>query len=276
MINQYHYIVSSLPDLSFRNLGKVPALSEFLDFCTEMLSPSDLAEVRKVFIFNDATNIIALRAGKAEFVQPSFLDWEQLQQSFVNPPESMAFLAEFLDLQQQEKRAFPSLVELDELITLLYQNLDTLSENAFLRRYFLLVLDLKNTALHASLKHLGLNSDHALIPIGEAHERIVKSLPPDSGHIPMLEKLFELIALGDLHGSEQVLEDIQWLWLEEETANAPFSLEAIMSYAIRLMAVERWQSLTPAKGRQVLDQLSETIKNGVQFSDEFLKTEDRK
>lgn len=271
-MQDYYYLISSLHDPELDSQKKLYSLEEFISFCEEQLKPQDFEDLKKVFIFNDLMNIIKVKDYDSAFNTPSYYAKETFFNNMADYSQFFPFIEIFLENKKNEKRNFPDLTDTDELITLFYENIDSLTKNKFLKKYFQFELDLKNISNSISLKKLGISAENALIPSGEAYDRLVKSMPLDHGLIPMLEKLTESLNTSDLTGTEKLIDEIKWLWLDEELSYNYFSFNYIISYAVKLASVERWKRLTEESGKEVLDGLINKIKSGIKFSEEFLKT----
>ncbi len=275
-MREYYYLISSLYDPELDSQKKLYSLEEFISFCEEELHPVDYEDLKKVFIFNDIMNIINVKNEDSFYRTPSFYDKETFFGNLSDYSQFFPFIEIFLENKKNDKKINSHLIAVDELITLFYENIDSLTKNKFLKKYFEFELDLKNISNSISLKKLGISTENAFIPSGEAYERLVKSIPLDHGLVPMLEKLTESLNSDDLTASEILIENIKWLWLDEEIAQDYFSFKYVIGYAIKLTGVERWSKLTEETGKLVLEGLINKIKSGIKFSDEFLKTGGKK
>lgn len=271
-MREYYYLISSLPDPELDSQKKNISMSEFVSFCEEQLHRDDLENLKKVFIFNDIINAVKVKNEDSPFKSPSYYDKETFLENMSDYGSFFPFIEHFFENRKNDKRDYPELLELDELITLMYENIDTLTNNNFLKDYFLFELNLRNIVNSLSLKKLGFSVEDSLIPYGDAYERLSKSLNPDSGIIPLLDRLVESVNGDDLVGTEKLIDEIRWYKLDEDIAHEYFSFKYIIGYAVKLSTIEKWEKLTDETGKSVLDGLINKIKSGIVFSEEFLKT----
>ena len=183
----------------------------------------------------------------------------------------LVFLADYFYNKKKDKRLYPDLMEIDEVVLLFYLNLDDISD-PFVRDYFLFELDLQNITTALSLRKNNINYNNKIIPFGDNYKQIIKSNSPDLGlakEFEGIDKLSDVYKQDDLIKIESTIEDIRWKWLDENTSLDHFSLPVIYSYAVKLNSIERWTNLTDQRGNEVLDRLIEKIKVNVKFSDEL-------
>ena len=268
-MREYYYLISSLPELELDTQKPTYTLKEFIDFCNEQLHEKDSKELGKAFLFNDLINIINQTKDNTSFIEPSFYNKETLEENFKDYSSFFSFIETFLENINNDKREKPELLAIDELITSMYINLDEITNNKFLKDYFLFELDLKNIANSISLKKLGLPFTNAFIPFGDAYERLSKSFPLDNGSIPRLESLVEALQGDNIIAAEKIMDEIRWQYLDEQVGSKYLLFDFIIAYAVKLQAVTRWQSLTDDKGKKVLDGLTDKIKSGIHSQKNF-------
>ena len=272
-MKEYFYLISSLEDLELDSQKKLPSLYDFLEFCESQLTTKEFAELKKVFVFNDILNAVKItdESKVSNYKAPSFYSEETYLENLKDTELFFPFIATFLHNKKNGKREYTNLIESDELITLFYENLDTLSSNKFLKSYFLFELDLKNAVTFISMKKMNQEFNNYLIPFGDAYERLIKTLSAEN-LFPNIELLIESLAGSDIIATEKLMDQIRWKWLDNEVGNAYFSFSYILSYAIKLQAIERWHKLTDVSGKEMLDKLVNNIRSNIVFSDEFLKS----
>ena len=273
MQKQYYYLVSSLPELTFDSGKSVLDINEFIRFCSEELDIRDYETLRKVFLFNDIKNAANNSGEGYQFVSPSYYLEEELTENLKDTDSFFVFLAEYFFNKKSEKRLFPELIEIDEIVKLLYQYLDEIS-SGFLKDYFLFELYLQNITAALSLRANDISYSDKIIDADYISEQIKKSSSPDFGiskEVDYLEKLIEIYKSNDLIKIEKAIEDIRWKWLEERVGINYFSLDAILAYAVKLYSAERWQNLSEDKGDATLNSLIDNISSNVAFPEEYLR-----
>lgn len=265
MAKNYYYLVSSLSPLTL-DTGRLPLSSkEFIEFCREELEPSDFYDFLKIYLFNDIRNAIHSDNESYSYIYPSYYTQEEFRENLRDTDSFLTFLSEYFFNKQTEKRINPSLMEIDEVVLLLYQNLEQI-ENDFVKDYYMFELDLQNITTRLSLRMNNLDDVNKIIPFGDKYEMIRKSSAADLGVSEAggyIENLVEAYAEKDLIKIEKKIEEIRWNWLEDRVGYDQFGINNILSYAVRLQSVERWLSLTEEKGEAVLNNIIESIAGSI-------------
>jgi len=273
-MSQYYYLCSSLIDLILDSKTKFFSSKELLDFCEEEMTKKDFEYLKYLYIFNDIKNIINAKEilnDEKKYLYPAYYSLEEFKENLKDPDSFLPFISEFLFNKKNEKRLYPSLLEIDELLTLFYYYLEVIN-NDFIKSYYNFELLLKNLTTAISLRLKNLPYTNKIIPAGDYYEIILKSNSLDFGlgkEFKFIERLLEIFSNDDLIKREKIIEDIRWDYLDEYVGKDFFSTNFIFSYAIKLKSVERWFNLKPEIGLEVLDKLIEQVKNKIVFSDEI-------
>lgn len=268
-MKEYFYLISSLPDLELDSQKKLPSLTEFLDFCESQLSEKEFQELKKVFIFNDILNVVKSDSGESSpYIYPAFYTRENFLENLKDTDEFFPFISTYFSNKKIGKRDYPELQEVDELFTLFYENLETLSKNRFIVDYFRFELDLRNTLTFLNMKKSNMDFKEYLVPFGDSYERLSKTMNIENS-LPDIEVIVESVNEGNIIATELTVDNVRWKWLDNEVGNDYFSLKFIIAYAIKLASVERWRKLTDISGKNMLDKLIDKIKSGIVFSDEI-------
>jgi hypothetical protein len=273
MQRKYYYLIPSLVDIFLDMNKNFTPMKDFFLFCSEEMHENDFEDLKKLFLFNDIRNVINYQ--KADFIyqQPSYYSQDEFNENLKDTDSFLPFIAEYFFNKSREKRTSPELMEIDELVWLLYQYLDDINDT-FLVDYYLFELDLQNITTALSLRKNSLPYLQKIIPFGENYQSILKSNSPDlglSGKIDYLDNLIDLYKGDDLVQIEKEIENIRWKWLDEKVETDFFSKNFIYSYAVKLESVTRWFELDEENGRQMLDKLINEIKKNVFIPDEFLR-----
>lgn len=273
MHKNYYYLISSLEELSLEN-NKLPTSNiELINFCTEELSTVDLTELKKIYLFNDIRNCIYHKDENFTYLLPSYYTEEEFKDNLKDTDTFFIFLAEYFYYKKNEKRLFPELGEIDEIVMLLYKYLNDFTEG-FIKEYFLFELELQNITSALSLRSNDLSFSNKVIPADEIAEKILKSNANDlglSGTVSYIDELVEVYKTNDLIKIEKAIESIRWKWLEEMLGFDYFSNKAVFVYAIKLISIERWANMNDQKGEEILNGLIEKIGDNVKFSEEFAR-----
>jgi hypothetical protein len=266
----YYYLVSSLRELVL-DATTTTTYDDFLNICNEEMSAHDFDELRKTFVFNDIRNAVSQQTGDESFISPSYYDRETFVENLTDTDAFFPFMADWFYNRSQERRVYPDLQDIDELVTMFYENLDDFG-GEFIRDYFSFELDLQNVTTALSLRAGNNPPGNFIIPVGESAASILKSTSPDFGlsvSLPWLESLLDLFESEKTEEIELEIEQIRWDWLDDRISLYTFSAEVVFAYAVKLQSVMRWMDLDPEKGMQVLQTLLTSIENDIQFPEEF-------
>ncbi len=271
-MKEYHYLISSLVDLSL-DTGKLPiAIIQFINFCSEEMDEKDFIDLKKIFIFNDIQNVLFYKDKNINYKTPSFYPEEDFKENLKDTDAFFQFLADFFYNKNNEKREIPELLETDEVFSLLYKNIEEFC-TGFLRDYFIFELDLRNIVTALALRTNNLPITNKIIPYEYISDVIKKSTGPDLGlskHVDYIEELVEIYKSNDLIKIEKTIEYIRWKWLDDRVGINYFSLDFVFSYAVKLNSVERWMGLTDKKGEEKLNNLIDNISMNIKFPEQYL------
>lgn len=256
-----YYLVSSLPELTLDTKKIDITIDEFLTLCNENLTEKEFKEIKKIFIFNDIKNAVFYKEKEFSYYFPSFYTEEEFKDNLKDSDSFYPFLAEYFYNQRTEKRLYPKMLESDELVLLFYQYIDNFVKG-FVKDYFLFELDLQNSVTALYLRANQIQDPNKIIQFTDESVNFIKSNSPDfglSGYLDYITKLVELFKDKDLVKIEKSIEAIKWQWLKENGEKREFSLEFVISYAAKLISVERWRGLTESRGEKVFNDLIDKI-----------------
>lgn len=271
MIRKYYYLSASLPDLFHGRTTGAGSLEEYLRFCSETLHPQDYAALKQLFLLNDVQNAVECTDAEDPFIGPSFYDLRELLAFAEEPSPETPFIGRYLSNRQEEVRLHPEMTELDEAITLFYEDIAQVGD-PFIRSYFLHELDLRNIATALELRANDFSLAHRLIPLGRAYEQLSTSAEDDWGlseEFPFIRTLMPLYEDSDMSARESALEEIRWQWCDEATEDDLFTFHAIVAYGVKLLSVERWSKLDETSGNELFMELLGTVQRSVRFAIEF-------
>lgn len=134
------------------------------------------------------------------------------------------------------------------------------SRNRFVREYYLLDLQVRNEKVRHLNKELGQSSGKGVVipplpenaPIGEE--------PDYEPEGELSDTLRRIYAGEDILEKENSLDRLMWDKIEEITIFDDFSLEAVLAFVAKLHIILRWLNLDPARGRELLRQLTDEVR----------------
>jgi len=266
-VGNYYYLISSLPELILDSGKRVITFKEFIEFCFEQLNEKEFNKLKKIFIFNDIKNSVFHKEKNFKYLVPSFYSEEEFKENLKDTDTFFPFMAEYFYHNKSEKRIYPKMLKIDEIIMLFYQYIDNFP-NDLLKKYFMFELDLCNALTALSLRANQITDPDKIIVYTDESKAFIKSTAIDFGlsqHLEYLNKLLDAYKTGDLIKIEKTVENIKWQWLEENAEELEFSFNFICSYTIKLLSVERWHNLTDKRGEEVLNNIMGNISNSVNF-----------
>lgn len=124
------------------------------------------------------------------------------------------------------------------------------SHNAFIRRYFLYDLYVRN------LKVEYLNRE-----LGRPEKQDVLDLLGEEFEFEDAEKVGEVLSRKDILARERGLDDLMWNEIDSLCGLQVFSPDVIFGFVAKLQIVARWLKLDPQSGRELFKTLVEEIRN---------------
>jgi hypothetical protein len=248
-------------------------MEDFIEFSSEQLDDKEFDNLKKAFVFNDIKNSLFYKKEGDTYITPSYYSLDEFKENLKDTDDFFPFLTRYYFNAGSGKREYPNLNINDEILLFFYEELDNFAKGT-LKDYFLLELNLRNVSLALSLRKNGLPLTNKIMPYGDYCEPILKNSSPDfglSGDFPFIDKLVLSFEKGDILETEKVIDNIKWNELDEICEkNNVFSFDFVLSYAIKLMSIERWLKLDKPHGEAMLAKLIEKIKGAIKFPNEFL------
>ena len=236
----YEYLLTGLPELQAG--GEAPIQMEtLLELMTESLSEKDLEALRVLKMHNDDEVILKMR--------------EQYEDSFIGRPDWW-------------DEAVKRLSEEDLRTQLLYEY-GKHSRCRFVRKWFAYNQDLNNIMTATICRKHGFDVSKAIIGHNEVAEILRKERSQKdfglAGVINNLPEIMSIVEIDNLMEREKRLDAIRFIWLEDETRFAVFSIENVLAYYLQAEMLNRWSLLTPEEGEKVFRSLVAEMKKDVKL-----------
>lgn len=275
-MTRYYYLVSSLPELASDTLFEEHPYPVFEEFAREELHPGDYADMRKCFLLNDVSNINSKLDGRPlEMKSPSFYTEDELELGLADPDLFFNPFSEFIwdiRLERQNQFTMPKENELLWRIMTALDNEEESSIRGFPREYLIFRMQLKNLTTALACRKDGRAYADEILPFDHFSRTIAASQAPDfgiGGEMGVMEPLLDTFADSQALDIERAITKAVWAWLDEKIGYGHFSRETVFSFAIRIADVERWLDITPLGGRQMLDELLESLHQDIELAGEF-------
>jgi len=243
------------------------SIESFIDFCQSQLSKADFISLKKIFIFNDALNVLNHKNAGFAYLSPSYYSEKDFEENLKDTDSLFVFFSNYFYNKRNDKRVYNELLEADELFMFFYENIDSFADG-FLKDYFLFELNLRNAVTAFSMKKYNLPYSDKIISYEYFSEQIKKSNASDFGigrELDFIDKLSELYKSTDLLKIEKTINEIRWRWLSDNVGSRNFSQYNVFAYAVKLFSLHRWLSLTEEKGEKVFNKVIENISNNIRF-----------
>jgi hypothetical protein len=250
---KYYFLAISLPPLK---IGIKPEIS-FEEFITRLqvnLSPSDWKKVLKLRMLVDLLNIRALLSGQKLDPRGNYSE-KELDEMLLLKEGFPQYVFDFLDqfeTNAAKLRHFGGL-----LATFFREEMQT--AEGFLKWYFTFEWEYRLVLSAMRAKMYGRDFDEVL-QFEDLNEPFVMQILVQKDmerYEPPMEfaELKELFASsgGDPWEQHKAFTEWKYARMEEIGSWDPFSIDAILSYMVRLLLVEDWQSLDEQQGREALE-----------------------
>jgi len=271
-VKQYYYLVSSLYDLIIDNGREQFAFDDFFDLCESELNSKDFRDFKMMFLFNDIKNSVGYKKQGDKFITPSFYSESEFLENLKDTDSFLPFLSDFFYNKTSGKKNESPLSEIDNLTLLFYEDLDGTVTNSFIKDYYIFELNLKNINVAISLRKNGIDFKNKIIPYGDHFDFLLKNNSPDFGLVnefTFIERLLSIYDKNHLIEIEKTIEEIRWDYLDSMCEGDTFGLVNILSYAIKMVSVKRWLSLSKERGKELLNRLVKEIEGNIKFPNEF-------
>ena len=275
MSNQYYYLVSGLHEI----VPDEPKLSvsrlKFREECREQVHPDDFKLIKKLFYPDDNANLynILLKTGK-EFKDSGNYAEEALEEEIRTPETLPDYMVEFIELYRNKQFVKPDISVENQLQHLFYGSLCS-DENRFIRTWYRFDRNLKNILVGLNARKYEFSFENEIIGDNFCSERIRTSgehyfnLSKELDYIESITNLFDH---DDIVEMEKGIDHVKWDYLDELTTFDYFSIEAIMSFILKLGIAERWLKLDKKAGNEFFNRINLDLQNSYEFPKEFALT----
>ncbi len=276
---EYHCLVAGLPDIFFDDAKLSVSMLEFKALLTEELHPDDYELIKLFFYRYDNENILLRLKDESASINPlGNLTPEDIDELFIMVKEGSysdnehipEYLGRFIEAYRLEEPLSEKMWEIQ--LSELYFEFLSKSKNNFISKWFAFEKNLSNIITAANCRKYDYSAKEQLIGEGELVEKLTKSNAKDFGisyEFPKLEEILKAIDDDQLMDREKRIDYIKWNLLDDETFFFYFTIEKIFSYLIKISIIERWLKLHPDTGKQMFNELLNTLETSYTFPEEF-------
>lgn len=267
MMNDYYYLIASLPKLSFPEFPKFEFDSVY-EIIVNNLSASDRELFNKLIYPNDNKNLIAAIARNQnkvspfyQFEQPSVLNQETINNFQKLPGSFPDYMKSFIE-DNREEIATKDISELEKhLLEIFYQEM-LASKDSFIRDYYAFELDLKNIVTAINCRKYEFEIDHEILGEGLLQQQLKRNSASDFGlsiEYPFMDSLVEAMDSGEPNRLESQINGILWNHVDEMVRFSFFNTHKVFAYGVHLLIAKRWTQLDPEEGKKRREELIDKI-----------------
>lgn len=259
----YYTLVAGLREYALDADNKGFDARAIVESILEELSASDARDVRLLYAWYDCENLAALRAGRSAFNPLGNLTREELEAEAKNPsrlPEPVARVVRaYADPEGEEAETVDTASRFERALFGAYYEASAASSSRFLRAWSEFDRALRNLTAALAAREAGRPVDEATVGGGEIVEQLARSSAADfglRGELPWLDGVIS--ALGEeqnLLEKEHKIDLIRWNESVELAVFDYFTVDAVLSYLVRINLVARWTRLDVARGRAMFERL---------------------
>ena len=264
---QYFYLIAGLPRLSFQDEHLPFSAKTFLDDLKNKIDKKDLKLICMLYYTRDNQNLLNLLFNKNDKLKPegcySLNELKKgIEGSFLLP----RYMNDFINSFKENKNRYAE-ADWEAKLTEAYFKEVMKCRNDFLSEWIEFELNLKNILLFLSNRKHSLPFSEFVIEANEIAAMIKENLDTDFSTEPsinFMSAVVKIMETENLVEREKKIDLLRWKKLEEMSFFHYFTVEAILSFIIKLMIIERWIMLKQEKEKDflpsILNSFTEKIK----------------
>ncbi len=252
---QYFYLIAGLPNLTLQDTHLPFSAKTFLEELKNKIDKEDFKLLCMLYYARDNRNLLHILFNKNDMMQPegcySLQELKKgMERNFLLPRYMNDFIAAFKENKNRFNEA-----EWEAKLTEAYFKEAIKSENEFLNQWMEFELNLKNLLLVLSNRKKSLQFSEIILEANEIAALMKENPAADFSTertIDFMNQAVKIIETENLIERERKIDSLRWKKLEEMTFFNYFTVEAILSFIIKLMILERWAMLKQETGKDFL------------------------
>lgn len=272
MSRQYHYLVSSLPELVFEADAKNFDLRQFKDFVLEEVSTGDAELVHGLFYVADNENLLSMlyseekewnTDGKYTRSELEEILRDSESESRRSPQYLREFFAQFNRLETEQRQRPERSVAEKLLSESMYSHQESCS-NKYIASIFKLDREIRNIRAAYAGRKAGISSENFLVGNDELNDTLLKNNAPDFGlsrEKDYAAELFRALDASDLQEREQKLDLFMWRLIDEINTFEYFSIDAVLGFLQKAAIIARWTKLDKTAGSEMFKQMIKDLQH---------------
>ncbi len=268
---QYYYLIAGLKDIFLDDKKQLPSILSFKEELKEQLTEKDYSTIKNLYFHFDNKNIINHLFSKDEFNSFGNFSKENYENLLKNDEVFPAYIREFLSFYKENKEQKDKKIFENYLTNNFYRHLEQ-EENLFVKNYYSFIQNLENINTAIVCRKFDIPITNELIGKNELTEQLETNKQKDFGIARDYEFTDELIKLNEDDNSfltEKFIDKLKWDFLNDAVVYEYFSLNQIISYALKLQIIQRWEKIDKAENKALFEKLLNELQESVEIDDEL-------
>ena len=267
--SQYFYFISGLPDISITDVSLPFKAKDFLVELKNKIEEKDFTLVSWLYYPRDNRNLLSILFSKNNMQQPEgCYSLQELKKGIEGNVKLPDYMNAFISSYKENKSRYTE-AEWEDKLTEFYIREAVKTENNFLNKWMEFKMNLKNILLLLSNRKQALPFPEFILEANETAELLMQNPLADFSSETSLDfynQAIKIMETENLVEREKKIDLLKWKKAEEMTFFNYFSIEAILSFIIRLMITERWALLKSEKDKVNLSSILNSIVDNVKYS----------
>ena len=252
---QYFYLIAGLPDLAVTDTHLPFTAKAFLDDMKNKTGIKDFELVCRLYYSRDNRNLLNILFNKNS--RPQYegrYSLQELKKGIERNFELPNYMNDFIAAFKESGNHFTE-AQWEARLTEAYFKEAMKTGNKFFKQWMEFELNLKNLLLLMSNRKQPLPFSQIIIEADEIAALMKENPSADFSTHPSIDFMNQAVKIIDIESvieREKKIDALRWKKLEEMTFFNYFTVEAILSFIIKLMIIERWTMLKKEEGRDFL------------------------
>lgn len=279
----YYCLIAGLPDLLLNDDRRVLTSLQFrLDMANELTLP-DYQLLEWIYRPYDNKNLVNLLLQTGAEFDPLGNYPEDYLKEQIEAPSTIVDYMKILIADFRSEQFDRSLFNTEKTLQERFYESALNTDNEFVRQWFTFERNIKNILTAVNCHKYEYSIRQHLISAGSSadlqeilfKENIRPELFIDED-IPYLHQIFHIAESGaQATEKEKAIDHIKFTFSDDLTVFNYFTIEKILSFAIKLLIIDRWRKLDDETGKVFLNRLVNDLEKSYSFADTFSLTKKR-